>query len=230
VVQEDANSYALRLLRELMPDVANEKLTLDSAYGFDPPVNIDFHQRRRQISVNSASAIEDAPGWQGFRMTGVQTRETALQGRYMQWLRKHGFNGQNQGTLPEFQVFEWLERRGWRSPISDPPGLDFEFLVNRYIGYIKSALVDDFAEIDYALYNVSGPPIAMRVHGEIWHFNTADAIERDEIQRVVFEQLGYRVVDLLAQDTLNQERLNVAMELAIQGIEIDNSGRQRIFM
>lgn len=178
------------------------------------PVVANFRRRRTTFDVDVEKLMKTARN--GLRQHILVDRPSVTEERYQRWLRKTGFNGTNQGTRPEAAVFMELERLGYRSPLSEPPGMDFEFAP-------LNPLLDDF---DLWFTN---PPTIIRVQGEFFHYSDAEQVSKDEFQRVQAENMGFIVVDLLAQDTLNRGRLEEVVALAIMGGQLSEDGRLQFF-
>lgn len=109
-------------------------------------------------------------------------------------------------TIPEYQVFRWLERHmGWRNTV--------EF---QYLDYLPGVSVErGDQQVDFTTATF----LAFAVDGIHWHLEQgAQQRARDLMNKWVLEGLGYTVVTLLDVD-LN-DRLEATMRAAMQGLEM----------
>lgn len=178
------------------------------------PIARNFRRRRTTFDVDTEEVLKTTRN--GMRQIVLVDQASITEERYQRWLRQTGLNGTNAGTRPEAAVFLELERLGYRSPMSRPPGMDFEFAP-------LNPLLDDF---DLWFTN---PPTIIRVQGEYFHFGDAESIAKDLFQRQQAESLGFVVVDILAQDTLVKGRLEQVVRMAINGMQLDPDGRLQVF-
>jgi hypothetical protein len=140
---------------------------------------------------------------------------------FQEWLLRVG----GVGTRPEYMVYRVLERRfGMRAPESDPPGFDFQFQVPAGGGRGR----EGGAVLDIVVQSVQ-PPIAIRVQGEFFHFLDVDIRESDVLERAMLEGLGFRVVDILAQDLIDEARAEIVVAMALRGVQLDTTGRTGVF-
>lgn len=177
------------------------------------PIVPGFNRRRTTFDVDLEKVMEADRN--GMRVSPLVNLAIIQEQRYQRWLARVGGNGTNAGTRPEGQVYMELERMGYRAPESRPPGMDFEYAP------LDPALDDFDLWFTY-------PPTIVRVQGEYWHFADAAQIAKDTIQKHQAEARGFKVVDILAQDTINPQRLTEVVTLAIQGYEVDPDGRLQI--
>jgi len=162
----------------------------------------------------------------GMALSPVVTNQAIEDDDYRQWLRTTGIQArQGEPTLPEYRVFRALERLGLHAPQSQPiPGLDFIPFAQVFAG----GGLDRYTELDM-LVQITAPPVAIRVQGEYFHYKDVDLIAADILQRLALEGEGYRVVDILAQDTEPRGRCDYVTSLALRGYEVDTSGKLGVF-
>jgi len=104
------------------------------------------------------------------------------------------------GTNIEILVYNWLTRRK----------IPFRFQSSLMGGYFSLG----GAVVDFILEDGN---IALRLFGEFWH-RGVEKEGSDLIQKEMLMGMGYTVVDIWAQDL--ETRLDEAMNLAVQGIEV----------
>lgn len=104
------------------------------------------------------------------------------------------------GTDIELMVAEWLEKRN----------ILFSFQTKLLGGRPEfGGAVVDFILIEEG--------IILRVQGEYWHTDTEQTAQ-DKVQRILLENLGYRVVDL--QETDIENNIDAVMNRAVVGLEM----------
>lgn len=188
------------------------------------PIAPNFQRRRTTFDVHIEELLEGQVR-NGIRIPVLADQELAREARYLEWLMRVGATGGSRGTRPEFYVFEELERLGFRSPWSEPPGFDFDFQVP--IGF------DPFTHRENATADIflrfTVPETVIRVQGEFWHFSDSAQIVADTLEKKLLETMGFRVVDILAQDTLHRGRLEEVVRMAIIGFSVDPDGRMQVF-
>ena len=208
--------------RDIETDGINARGPRDLA-GLNPaesvrvPIAPRFNWRRQEIRIDVGKLLRTRGN--GLRIQPLLDDMTALEGEYQRWLLRVGANG----TRPEFAVYDALERMGLRAQASTPPGADFRFQVP-----VNGGRQQGGAILDFLVESVS-PPVAIRVQGEFFHFADDESQESDIIQRRMIESLGFTVVDILAQDTLNRRRTDEGGGYALLGMELDTSGRLGVF-
>ena len=153
------------------------------------------------------------------RIVDVVNEAKSRELQYLGWLKRVGI-----GTRPEYMVFAALERAGLLAPQSNPPGFDFQMQVPIGGGRGKKG----GAVVDFIVWAAS-PAIAIRVQGEFFHFIDDDTETSDIFERAMLETQGFTVVDILAQDTLTEERVDEVVALALVGLQLDFTGRLQIF-
>lgn len=183
------------------------------------PVKPRINWRLVNIAQDMSSALR-VRGRRGLRLPVALSEKTIREDDYQRWLRRVGAHG----TRPEWAVFDSLERKGLRAPQSDPPGMDFQYQVPLLGGRSRAG----GAVADIVIYTVV-PPVVIRVQGEFWHFKDDEAQADDFYQRLALENEGFRVVDILAQDTLTRQRTDEVVGYALNGFELDETGRLAIF-
>lgn len=176
-----------------------------------------FNRRRTTFDIDIQEAFRRPSN--GLRQTVSLNRTMILEQEYQRWLRRVGQVGDPGVSRAEFMVFRSLERRGMRCPESQPPGFDFEYLA-RVKGNTGGIEIDML---------INAPRVAIRVQGEYWHFKDDPTIEAGVIERALLESQGFRVVDILAQDTIDERRCDYVVSLAINGFEVDLSGKLGVF-
>lgn len=202
-------TFAERLLDEAIP--------LSTPAGkLDPLIRVPVPYRfswRRRPGINIPALF--AQRGNGLATLDVLTLEGVEEEHYQQWLLKTGFNGRNAGTRPEYMVSTQLERMGYHAPWSDVPGLDFE-----------NAFLNSAVGVDIDVWvHFTAPETAIRVQGEYFHFADDPTIVADDLERAQLESLGLRVVDILGQDTWNRQRCEWVVRLALEGFEVEPSGK-----
>lgn len=185
------------------------------------PIVSNFRRQRKNFDIEIEEVFEQARN--GMRMPPLVTPEITREARFQSWLLRVG----GTGTRPEFYVFEELERLGLRSPYSDPPGQDFDFLRELFVGPSK-ATSEGFIQTDLLVFAVT-PPVVIRVQGEFFHYANDDQQVDDILEKAALEGLGLRVVDILAQDTLMPGRLERVVLMALSGWQMDLEGRLQLF-
>ncbi len=183
----------------------------------EPPIAFNFRRRRTTFEVNIEDILSSPRN--GMRVPVISDPAKSREMRYQRWLMRVGI-----GTRPEFMVFEALERAGLRSPMSVEPGLDFQFQVPMAGGRSRAG----GAVADFVVW-ASAPPIVIRVQGEFFHYVDDDAEAADIIERRMLEGMGFRVVDILAQDAITEERTDEVVALALGGFQLDFTGRLQIY-
>ncbi|KKM98183.1 hypothetical protein LCGC14_1160600 [marine sediment metagenome] len=183
-----------------------------------PPIAFNFRRRRTTFDVDIGDILGSVRN--GMRVPLISSPEIAREGRFQKWLFRVG----GTGSRPEFMVFEALERVGLFSPYSEPFGLDFEFQVPIAGGRAKHG----GAVLDFLVHAVA-PELAIRVQGEFFHFIDDDAEAADIVERKMLETLGFQVVDILAQDTLTEQRVDEVVGLALLGFQLEFTGRLQVF-
>lgn len=111
------------------------------------------------------------------------------------------------GTVPEWMVFRWLERRmGFRH--------EMEFVYVPVVGGLRQreGLQVDFVVLDY---------LAWQVNGIYWHYRTVDQREKNAMDRAIVESRGYIYCELLDMDIIEQQE--TTLRLAMQGLEMPNA-------
>lgn len=176
-----------------------------------------FQRRRTTFDINIQEVFR-RPG-NGLRQKVSLNRSLVLENQYQLWLRQVGQVGDPGVSRAEFMVFRSLERRGLRCPESRPPGLDFEYLAR--VRGNRGGI-----EIDMLIHQAR---VAIRVQGEYWHFKDDPTIEAGLVERALLETQGFKVVDILAQDTVNEQRCDYVVSLALNGFEVDQSGKLGVF-
>lgn len=118
---------------------------------------------------------------------------------FQKWNAQYG-----PGTVPEYQVFRWLEKQGFRH------GIEFTYQVPFDGGrQVYGAQVADFEVMQW---------LAWFVNGVYWHYQR-DPMQRlrDQLNYERLESLGLTVVVLL--DTDIAARIDQVCSLAMQGLE-----------
>lgn len=202
-------TFAERILDDAIPK-DSEQFRLEPLNRIPVPYRFSW---KRRPGINIAELF--AQRGNGLRIPNQLTLGTVEEEHYQAWLLKTGFNGRNAGTRPEYMVSTQLERMGYHAPWSEQPGFDFEN------AFLNSRLGID---IDVWLHFTS-PETAIRVQGEYFHFTDDPTIVADELERAQMESMGLRVVDILGQDTWTRERCEYVTQLAIQGFEVEVSGK-----
>lgn len=183
------------------------------------PITPNFNRRRTNLTIDVRAALK-VKG-RGLRPPRALDMKIRREEAYQKWLRRVGPQGSS-GTRPEFMVFVALERTGLRSPLSTPSGLDFFYQIPLLGGrLVKGGAVADFVVTAPQV----GQPLVLRIQGEYFHFIDVVEKEAGEVQRWALEGAGYRVVDILAQDTLTEQRCDEVVGYALMGIELDETGR-----
>lgn len=184
-----------------------------------PPLRPRFRRGSRRVEIDLHEVMHSIRN--GLQVPTTLSGAIAREGRFLRWLAKVG----GVGTRPEFMCYEALERMGMRAPQSTPyPGMDFEFQVPVLGGRGQKG----GAVIDLMVHVVS-PRVAIRVQGEFWHYVDAPTREADIIERIAIQNLGYKVVDILSQDTIDEQRTAFVVGLALNGFELDPAGRLGVF-
>lgn len=182
------------------------------------PTRPRVNWRLVNIAQDMSSALR-IRGRRGLRVPVALNEKTIREEAYQRWLRRVG-----NGTRPEWAVFDSLERKGLRTLQSDPPGQDFLYQVPLLGGRARAG----GAVADFVIYTVV-PFVVIRMQGEFWHFKD-DAVQADDFyQRLALENEGFRVVDILAQDTLTRQRTDEVVGYALNGFELDETGRLALF-
>ncbi len=104
--------------------------------------------------------------------------------------------------------------------MSDLEAIVYSYLVKRKIGFqFQSSLMGGFYQLGGAVVDFLLPDrrLAWRVFGEYWH-RGVEKEGSDIIQREMLTELGWVVVDILADDL--QNRPNETLRLALQGVEM----------
>jgi hypothetical protein len=184
----------------------------------DPPLVPNFRRRRTTFDVDLATVF-DRPR-NGLKLPVVQSLGLNRERRFIRWLGRVG----GVGSRPEFMAYEALERRGYLSPTSDPPGLDFQFQVPLLGGRSRAG----GSVADLVVYVVS-PITVIRVQGEFFHFIDEPSRESDIIERLALESEGFRVIDILAQDLLTERSADEVVGAALIGAQKEFSGRLTVF-
>lgn len=173
-----------------------------------------FLNRRRTTFEVDLEEVFASPS-NGMRVPIALDPASSREARYQAFLLRTGLAA----TRPEFMVLESLERQGLRGDTSRPPGRDFEFQVGVLGGRQYGGAV-----IDVVIWAIA-PPVAIRVQGEFWHFGDDETERQDIIQKLSIQSLGFTVVDIIAQDTLTEERVDSVVRQAMLGFELDTTGR-----
>ena len=82
--------------------------------------------------------------------------------------------------------------------------------------------------LDFVIY-AKAPPLVIRVQGEFFHFIDDDAETSDIIEKLMLEGMGFQVVDILAQDTLSEQRVDEVVVMALAGFQMAFTGRLQVF-
>ena len=105
------------------------------------------------------------------------------------------------GSLPEFLVYQELERRGYEH------GLDFEYQSPLLGGRSRGGMVVDF------VFN-NPPDLAISVQGTFWHFEQGVEVKaRDILAREQLAGLGMTLIFLDEDDVLEDVEHYVAEAL-----------------
>lgn len=184
----------------------------------EAPTAPNFRRRRTSFDVDLAKVFDNPRN--GLRLQVVQSLELNRERRFLRWLARVG----GIGSRPEFMAFEALERRGYLSPYSSPPGLDFDYQVALAGGRSKTG----GSVADLVVYAVS-PATIIRVQGEFFHFIDEPTREADIIARLLLESEGYRVIDILAQDLLTERGSDAVVGAALIGAQKDFTGKLTVF-
>lgn len=208
--------------RPLEPQGINTRQPRDLAgvrtlTGVRVPTAPRFNWRARNFRVDPARLLRSRGN--GLRVASLLDPSVSDEAAYQRWLLKVG----GTGTRPEYACYAALERLGYLGPESDPPGNDFRFQVGVNGGRQRGGAIIDL------LVEVVSPPVAIRVQGEFFHFVDDPSKESDILQKRMIESLGFTVVDILAQDTLNRQRVDEVVRLALLGMELDTTGRVGVF-
>lgn len=187
------------------------------------PLAPNYRRRRTTFDVDIEKLGEDVRN--GMRIPVFLNQQAITETEYQRWLVRVGANGTSQGTRPEAAVYMELERLGYRAPESSPPGFDFLFQVP--LGF--NAFTRRAEAVADIYLNFTVPATVVRVNGEFFHFADAEQRGADYFERVILEGMGYRVVDILAQDTLHRGRLEEVVRAAILGYSFDTDGRLQVF-
>lgn len=177
----------------------------------------NFQRNRTTFNIDIQEAFR-RPG-NGLKQEVLLSRHTVQEEDFARWQRQVGKVGDPGTSRAEHMVFRAFERAGWRFPESIPPGLDVEYLA-RIRGNAGGI------EIDFFIRERS---IAIRVQGEYWHYKDSVVTNEGIVERALMEQQGLKVVDILAQDTKTVERSDYVVSLAMNGFELDITGRLGIF-
>lgn len=177
----------------------------------------NFNRNRTNFDIDIANAFR-RPG-NGLRQAVVLSRDIIIEQDFFRWQQQVGKVGDPGTSRAEHMIFRSFERAGWRFPESRPPGLDVEYLA-RVAGNVGGI------EIDFFIRERS---IAIRCQGEYWHFKDSVVIEEGQLERAILVGQGLTVVDILAQDTKTTERTDYVVSLAMNGFEVDISGRVGVF-
>lgn len=132
---------------------------------------------------------------------GLAKRDPREEPDFLTWQAEYN----SLGTVPEWMVFRWLERRkGFKH------GIDFLYQVPFGGGrQVFGAVVTDFTVQTW---------LAWAVNGNYWHNRRGpEQDEKDELARARLESLGYTYVEVLDLDIL--ERIDATLEAAMEGIE-----------
>lgn len=118
-------------------------------------------------------------------------------------------------TLPEWLVYRWLERHGFKA------NEDFFFQSSMYGGTQQYMGV----VADFVLPGMIGSQgLVFRVQGLHWHYAKEEQKYHDLEQRLHLEADGWVVIDLDEDDVY--ERLEYIMPEALRGIDHSRSSRQ----
>mgnify|MGYP001613575665 CR=1 FL=1 len=114
------------------------------------------------------------------------------------------------GTLPEYFVYQWLQRRGLKE------GTDFEYQVN-----VEGGRKRLFGAVVDFIVRVLPQTMVWRVQGYYWHFARGDqeAINADHRSRFELQSRGFLVIDLLDFDLIDPVQRDWVLRQAIQGVE-----------
>ena len=179
-----------------------------------------FTGRRTKITVDVTKAFTDSRN--GLRVPMALNLAIAREERYQRWLLVAGL-----GTRPEFMVYESLNRKGLRGPFEWvlPAGIDFDYQVPLLGG--RGAI--GVAVADFII-RIVAPQVVIRVQGEFFHFRDDPIKAADIIQKLALEAEGFTVVDIVAQDTLTETRVDEVVGYALLGFEVDFTGRIGVFI
>ncbi len=183
------------------------------------PHAASFNRRRTNISVDITKAFRRTRN--GLRVPMALDLSIARETRYQKWLLVSG-----SGTRPEFMVYESLNRKGLRGPFEWilPAGVDFSYQVPLLGGRGQ----EGGAVADFVIRSVA-PQIVIRVQGEFFHFRDDPTRVQDIIQKIALEAEGFTVIDIVAQDTLSEERVDEVVGYALLGFQVDFTGRIGVF-
>jgi hypothetical protein len=194
-------------------------LTGGAAGKLQAPTAFNFRRNRTSFQIEAEKLFDNPRN--GLRFTVALDPGIAREAEFQLWLFEVGSSN---GTRPEFAVYRELERRGLLAPTSRPEaGFDFEFQVP-----LLGGRSDGGAVVDMVVYTTS-PNIAIRIQGEFFHFKNDEIEKGDIFQRIAIESAGFKVVDILAQDTLQRGRLEEVVGMALHGFEAEFTGRLEVF-
>ena len=176
-----------------------------------------FNRRKATLDFDVAKAMRFPRN--GMRPVVTMNFAISREQRYQRWLLRVG----GSGTRPEFMVFESLERKGYRSDYSDPPGNDF-----RYQAGLLGGRVAGGAVADLLVESAPAGRVVIRVQGEFWHYGDDAQKAADMLQALALESAGFVVVDVLAQDTITEAMTDEVVGLALLGMQRDVSGRMGV--
>ncbi|MGK2855526.1 MAG: hypothetical protein ACSLE3_15695 [Microbacteriaceae bacterium] len=208
-----APKYDLRTLERIKASNRQFKLPADTK----APQIQNFQRSRTTFNIDLDRAFRQAGN--GLKQEVVLNRNIILEEDFFRWQQQVGKLGDPGTSRAEHMVFRSFERRGWRFPESRPPGLDVEYLA-RVRGNAGGIEIDFF---------IRSRSIAIRVQGEYWHYKDDVVTQEGIIERALMEEQGLKVVDVLAQDTKTIERTDYIVDLAMNGWEVDITGRIGIF-
>jgi hypothetical protein len=117
------------------------------------------------------------------------------------------------GSLPEFLVFEELERRNLRN------GIDFIYQSRQFGG----RLAKGGAVVDFLFFNP--PNLAINVQGEFFHYRTSLLRANDQLQRVALEGSGIHIIYIDESDILANVSFYVGE--ALKGNDLSRMTRGR---
>lgn len=216
--------FALSKLRSLEKiRLSQGAATARLGFGLDQsirtPAASGFNRRRTSFNVDVQELFKSSHN--GMRTPIALDRSITNELDYFEWIREVGIVGKTAGTSrSEHMAYRALEGHGLLAPTSRPiPGFDFVYLYR---------VSGNEGGIEIDMYITAGN-IACRIQGEYWHFKSVDEIEAGRVERVILEAQGFRVVDILSQDLVDNDRARFVMGLAIGGVELDAIGRMGTF-
>lgn len=153
-------------------------------------------------NISKARLFPDLPG---IRKNVLQVEDENRE-EFLAWKLRYG------GSFPEFLVFQELEKRRYQ------PGIDFDYQASFFGGRNKLG----GAVIDFYLPDGD---IAGRVQGVYFHYRTIEQKSFDTIQRLLLEQSGTTVVDMLEDEII--QSVSLVVGLFIQGRETQDAIARR---